>query len=156
MRAALLLVSLPLLMAACSTDGTTAGTTPGATPGTTAGATAGATGSAAATELTITVRESVAAEPVTYTLTCDPVGGDHPDPAAACAALEAARTAALNPLDPVPPTMACTEIYGGEQTAVIEGTLEGEPVRTELSRVNGCEIARWDSLVPVVVVPGGV
>jgi hypothetical protein len=152
MRTALLLVSLPLLMVACSTDGTTAGTTPGSTPGTDAGA----TGSAAATELTITVRESAAAEPVTYTLTCDPAGGDHPDPADACAALEAARAASLNPLEPVPANMACTEIYGGEQTAVIDGTLDGEPFRTELSRVNGCEIARWDALTPVVVVPGGV
>lgn len=140
MRTALLLVSLPLLMAACSTDGTTAGTT----------------GSAAATELTITVRATAAAEPVTYTLTCDPAGGDHPDPTAACAALEAADAAPLNPLEPVPASTACTEIYGGEQTAVIDGTLDGEPFRTELSRVNGCEIARWDALVAVVVVPGGV
>jgi hypothetical protein len=93
---------------------------------------------------------------VTYTLTCDPAGGDHPDPADACAALEAARAASLNPLEPVPANMACTEIYGGEQTAVIDGTLDGEPFRTELSRVNGCEIARWDALTPVVVVPGGV
>jgi hypothetical protein len=147
MRTALLLVSMSLLMAACSSAGTTAGTTPGSTPGTTG---------SAATELTITVRESAAAEPVTYTLTCDPAGGDHPDPADACAALEAARAASLNPLEPVPANMACTEIYGGEQTAVIDGTLDGEPFRTELSRVNGCEIARWDALTPVVVVPGGV
>ena len=45
---------------------------------------------------------------------------------------------------------------GGDQTAVIEGTLNGEPLRTELSRTNGCEIARWDALQPVLVEPGGV
>jgi hypothetical protein len=40
---------------------------------------------------------------------------------------------------------ACTQLYGGPQTATIEGTLRGEPVDLSFSRVNGCEIARWDA-----------
>ncbi len=107
----------------------------------------------ASTEVTVTV---VAGETSTVTLTCDPPGGDHPDPEAACTSLVDAMSADPNPLDPVPPEQLCTEIYGGDQTAVVEGTVTGEPVRAELSRVNGCEIARWDALVPLLVEPGGV
>lgn len=109
------------------------------------------------TSLTVTVRPAgPASTPTVYTLTCDPPGGDHPDPQAACAALEEAMAAPVNPLDPVPATQACTEIYGGDQTALVEGTIDGQAVRAEMSRVNGCEIARWDALVDVLVEPGGV
>ena len=34
--------------------------------------------------------------------------------------------------------------------------MDGAPVSAELSRVNGCEISRWDALLPVLVEPGGV
>lgn len=146
MRTVLVLALLPLLAAACSTADTSDDTTAG---------TNGGSGSAPVTNLTITVTEAPGVEPVVYTLTCDPAGGDHPDPAAACTAIEEALSAALNPLEPVPADMACTEIYGGDQTALIEGTVVGTPVTAELSRINGCEIARWDALQPVVVVAGG-
>lgn len=151
MRRAVLLLTIPLALLACANDrstpeDTTAGTTPSPTSSETM----------ATTEITITVNAGVGIDPVTYTLTCEPPGGDHPDPAAACASLEEAAAAPLNPLSPVRTDMACTEIYGGDQTAVIEGVVQGTPVRAELSRVNGCEIARWDALVPVLVVPGGV
>ena len=53
----------------------------------------------------------------TATLTCDPDGGTHPDPARACAALDAHPEA----LHPVPGDVACTEIYGGDQVALVEG-----------------------------------
>ena len=81
----------------------------------------------------------------TATLTCDPNGGTHPDPAAACAALDAHPEA----LHPVPGDVACTEIYGGDQVALIEG----DGMRVILNRTNGCEIARWDALAPVVEIP---
>lgn len=83
---------------------------------------------------------------VTATLTCDPAGGELPDPAAACAAL-AAEAAAL---EPVPPDTACTELYGGPEQARITGTLDGAPVDASLSRVNGCEIDRWERLLPLL------
>lgn len=78
----------------------------------------------------------------TWTLTCAPAGGNHPDPKAACAALQSHEVA----LQPVPPDRACTEQYGGPQTATITGTWRGQPVNSMLSRTNGCEIARWDAL----------
>lgn len=111
------------------------------------------TGTGTGTDVTITVDAGATS---TYTLTCAPPGGDHPDPEAACAALLDAAAQEPSPLDPVPADQLCTEIYGGDQTAVIEGTVDGEPVRAELSRVNGCEISRWDALLPVLVEPGGV
>jgi len=76
------------------------------------------------------------------TLTCDPNGGTHPDPAKACAALDAHPEA----LHPVPMDTACTEIYGGDQVALVEGS----GVHAVLNRSNGCEIERWDALAPVV------
>ena len=82
----------------------------------------------------------------TATLECEPPGGTHPAPEAACAALAANRDA----LEPVPRDVACTEIYGGPARAKLVGTVDGERVSAELSRHNGCEIARWDSLGPVL------
>lgn len=78
----------------------------------------------------------------TWTLTCAPAGGNHPDPKAACAALQAHEEA----LQPVPPDRACTEQYGGPDRATITGTWRGKPVNSILSRTNGCEIGRWDAL----------
>lgn len=83
---------------------------------------------------------------VSATLTCDPAGGDLPDPAAACAALAAEAGA----LDPVPPDMACTEIYGGPEQARITGTVDGEALDVTLGRGNGCEIDRWERLLPIL------
>jgi hypothetical protein len=82
----------------------------------------------------------------TATLTCEPNGGTHPDPAKACAALDAHPEA----LHPVPGDVACTEIYGGDQVALVEG----DGMRAVLNRTNGCEIARWDALAPLVELSG--
>ena len=83
----------------------------------------------ATTELVITVDETgTGAEVRSFTLTCDPPGGTHRDPAAACAAIEEAggAVAFATPTD----DMACTEQYGGPQVATAEGTVDGEPVGT--------------------------
>lgn len=99
-------------------------------------------------DLTITVDASGSGDTQVWTLTCDPPGGDHPDPAWACAALEEAGGAAA--FDPVPRTAVCTEIYGGPQTAHVEGTVDGTPINADFSRTNGCEIKRWDTLRAVL------
>jgi hypothetical protein len=82
----------------------------------------------------------------TATLTCDPDGGSHPDPARACDALLAHEDA----LAPVAGDVACTELYGGPQMA----TIWGATFRARFERTNGCEIARWDALKPVLEFPG--
>jgi hypothetical protein len=90
--------------------------------------------------------EGKAGDSRTATLTCEPNDGTHPDPAKACAALAAHPEA----LHPVPGDVACTEIYGGDQVALVEG----EGMRAVLNRANGCEIARWDALAPLIELPG--
>ena len=104
----------------------------------------------AGTELRIEVVEAPGAEPATWRLTCGPPGGDHPDPGAACADL--ARTP--DPLAPVPADAVCTELYGGPQTAVVRGTLDGRAVSLELSRTDGCRTEQWDRLGAVLPVGG--
>lgn len=100
-------------------------------------------GGAAATSLTIEVRTDEEADPTTMTLTCDPVGGDHPQAQEACDALAAAGAEVL---EPVPDDQPCTMIYGGPQTATVKGTFEGADVDASFSRQDGCELDRWDRL----------
>jgi hypothetical protein len=73
----------------------------------------------------------------------------HPDADAACAALEALD----DPFAPLPEDMMCTEQYGGPQEALVTGTWRGDEVDLQVSRRNGCEIAQWDSLVPLLPAP---
>src|ERR671918_2618789 len=94
------------------------------------------------TLLRIDVRLEPGADTTTRLLECDPVGGGVADPEAACRRLAELE----NPFAPTPPDTACTEIYGGPQTATITGVLRGETVDASFSRENGCEIARWDKL----------
>lgn len=82
----------------------------------------------------------------TWTLTCEPVGGDHPDAAGACVALDGHS----NALNAVPKNRMCAQVYGGPERATITGTWRGEQVFAVLSRTDACETARWDALVPLV------
>lgn len=45
----------------------------------------------------------------------------------------------------------CTEIYGGEDLAVITGTIDGLAVDTTVDRTNGCGINDWDVLLAGVL-----
>ena len=40
----------------------------------------------------------------------------------------------------------CTQIYGGPERIEVRGTVNGAPVQVEVTRTNGCEIARYDQL----------
>ncbi|HLM04292.1 MAG TPA: SSI family serine proteinase inhibitor [Blastococcus sp.] len=85
--------------------------------------------------------------PGSWTLTCgDAVGGTHPDAQAACEHLAGLD----DPFAPLPDDIACTEQYGGPQTARVTGLWRGEDVDLELSRTDGCRISQWDGLVPLV------
>lgn len=124
-----------------------------------AAAPAGGSSAAAAprTALTITYFED-AREPATRvaaTLRCNPVGGTHPRRSLACRGL--ARVG-LRGLRPLPRGVACTEIYGGPQAAVVQGVVDGQRVWVRLKRDNGCEISRWNRLaflLPVVWTASG-
>jgi hypothetical protein len=106
---------------------------------------AGQLGSAPVTDLRISVRATEGGAAREVTLACDPAGGDHPDPAAACAVLEGAAV-----LDPLPADRICTEQYGGPETARITGVHRGRDVSLQLARSDGCLISQWDSLGAVL------
>jgi hypothetical protein len=86
--------------------------------------------------------------------------GDGPDPArtrrrtcevaADCPALAAVT---VRDLKPTPGNVACTELYGGPQTGRVTGTLHGREVDARFSRVNGCEIARWQAATAILGMP---
>src|SRR5487761_1093526 len=99
--------------------------------------------------LLITARESASSPVVSWSLTCDPPGGTHPDPALACQALSSTP----DPFAPVPAGVMCSMIYYGPQTATITGYWQGQPVSAQFSRVNGCQEQRWETIAPVLVVP---
>jgi hypothetical protein len=104
-----------------------------------------------AADLVIVIDDGTGAK-TTWTLTCGPLGGTHPDPAAACRVLQAHGATAL---PPVRKDVACTQVYGGAHQATITGTWRGQRVRSSFSRVNGCEISRWDRLRGLLP-PGGI
>ena len=99
------------------------------------------------TSLTVAVWPRGKNGPVSrWTLTCGPrPGGTHPNPRPACRALLENPSA----LAPLPPTTACTEIYGGPQMAELRGVVDGRTVRLSYDRADGCGIDRWNALHPV-------
>ncbi|UGY92457.1 SSI family serine proteinase inhibitor [Streptomyces gobiensis] len=100
--------------------------------------------------LTITYKEDKDADEKEYVLRCKPTGGNHPDAQAACDAVDKAVKGPKNPWEPVPEDALCTQIYGGPQTARVTGVWNGQKIKSDFDRTNGCEIARWDTLVPAL------
>lgn len=80
--------------------------------------------------------------PVQSTVTC---ADDAPD--ADCAALLAV---AADVWAPVPADAPCTKIYGGPGVMRVSGTVGGRPVDSTFTRSGGCEIRRWDAVVPLL------
>lgn len=96
--------------------------------------------------LTITAKASPQAAARTVTLICEPAGGTHPAPAAACARL----TGLKDPFKAPPAMRMCTKIYGGPQVATVRGTWRGGPVRARFTRADGCEVSRWNGMGPAL------
>ncbi|MGW0828214.1 SSI family serine proteinase inhibitor [Streptomyces sp. NPDC002845] len=86
----------------------------------------------------------------TYELECHPDGGSHPVARDACGRLDRSTRWGKDPFAPVAPGTMCTMQYGGPATAHVTGTWAGRPVDARFRRNDGCEIARWDALVPVL------
>ncbi len=138
----LLTISLVLVTAACG-GGPSGG--PTSSGPTSSGPTSAAATPTSASQLTITVDDGTG-KTTRWTLTCDPVGGTHPDPEGACAAVDGRRSA----LDPVPAGRACAQVYSGPERAEITGTWRGKKISATLSRNDACQTARWNALVPLV------
>lgn len=100
--------------------------------------------------LTVTVRNAGGGADGTHELSCHPAGGDHPDAGGACAALDRGTRWGKDSFAPVPQGSFCTMQYGGAATAHVTGTWAGRPVDARYDRSDGCEIARWDRLVPLL------
>lgn len=135
-----------LLLAACggSDDGASSGGSATGTPG---------PAETPPADLTISVWETPDSQPTVHRLTCHPLGGDHPDPAAACAYLDQAAATAYDPFAPVPGDAVCTEQYGGPATAEVSGTWGDRQVLATFDLVNGCEISRWDDAAALLGSP---
>ncbi|MGY1436657.1 SSI family serine proteinase inhibitor [Streptomyces reniochalinae] len=103
-----------------------------------------------ADELAFTVSDSGTSHDGSYTLRCHPAGGDHPSPRQACAALDRATSQGKKPFEPVSADATCTLVYGGPATARVTGTWHGRDVDARFKRANGCEVDRWNSLVPAL------
>jgi hypothetical protein len=103
---------------------------------------------AALAELTVEVDSDGAdAEPPRKaTVRCDT-----PEDSATCRAVAGIDAKAF---EPTPGNVACTQQYGGPQTATVKGRLRGEPVDATFSRENGCEIARWRDASPLLDAAG--
>ncbi|MEV0255268.1 SSI family serine proteinase inhibitor [Streptomyces sp. NPDC050732] len=100
--------------------------------------------------LTVTVTGMGGEGDGTYRLNCHPAGGTHPQAKEACARLDEISVYGKDLFAPVPPGTMCTMQYGGPATARITGTWHGRPVNATYDRSNGCEIGRWNTLVPVL------
>ena len=124
----------PLIAAACASAVTACGSTPAAS-GT------GASAGAAKVSLAITVSTAPGAPKKHWTLRCDPAGGSHPDPAAACAVLLKAKA----PFAAPPKGIMCPMIRVGTKTAIVEGTYFGRHVDTTFEP-GGCGLARWQEI----------
>ena len=96
-------------------------------------------------QLHVTVRETKDGETYEGDLKCPHNTRELSPASMACAAL-------MDPhlLDEPAQDMACTEIYGGPETATISGTLNGEEIDLKLDRTDGCRIDQWERALPVL------
>jgi len=95
-------------------------------------------------KLELSVQADEKSAPRTATLTCP---GETAKDRDICAALD---VVAPKVFEPVPVDEACTAIYGGPRKATITGTFQDEPVSAVFTQENGCEIARWNQINPVL------
>lgn len=86
----------------------------------------------------------------TFELRCHPAGGTHLRAEDACDSLDELTIWGKTPFAPVTTGSQCTMQYGGPARAHVEGHWAGRPVDADFSRANGCEMKRWDTLVPLL------
>jgi hypothetical protein len=141
----LTLVALLAVLTACASDDAGGGSAGGATD-------SGAAGGISRTQndLAIDLDPGDGSASVSWTLVCAGfVEGTHPNAETACTHLQGLE----EPFAPIPDDVACTEQYGGPETAHVTGVWGGEPVDLQLSRTNGCTISQWAALGPLLAMP---
>lgn len=143
-----------------STSSTTAPAAPTTTTTTITTTTTGPGGDPgeAASSLSVTV-SSEGQQLRAGTLTCGESStgtGFLADPAtaeAACAFLTTSSDAQRRLVEGPNPGLLCTEIYGGPEVARVQGQVDGQAVDESIDRTDGCGIADWDLLGPLLGVP---
>jgi len=101
----------------------------------------------AVTALTITVwPQGLDGPSDRWTLRCGPTGGSLPARVSACRKLDSLKA----PFAPIRKDAVCTEIYGGPGVARVTGHFRGKRIWAQFRRRNGCEIARWERVRPLL------
>jgi hypothetical protein len=85
-----------------------------------------------------------------FTLTCHNAGGSHPDAVNGCAKLDQMSASGVDPFAPTTTGTMCTQQSGGPVTATVIGSWAGRPINATFSRADGCQIKRWNELMPVL------
>jgi hypothetical protein len=52
------------------------------------------------------------------------------------------------------PNRACTQIFGGQERAVVSGTIGTRRIRRAFARTDGCKVADWRHAMPLIPRPG--
>jgi hypothetical protein len=125
---------LLLVTALCAVLATACGTAAAGNSG--AGGTKAAPAAKISLHVTVT---SPGSKPQRWTLRCDPPGGTHPNPAAACRTLLRAKSSLFVPLKH---SVMCPMILANAKRATINGTWLGKRVHATLYD-GGCYLGRW-------------
>jgi hypothetical protein len=134
-RAPRLGVLWSVLVAACLLPAAAHAASPGTAP-------------AAVVALKLSVTDAPGATPRPATLTClgtwaNATGYLRGTPEEGCR--QAGRLARWL-LSPPDPERVCTQVFGGPQTATVDGAINGRRIPRAFSRTDGCELADWDQM----------
>jgi hypothetical protein len=72
---------------------------------------------------------------------------------AACQLLATNASAVTRLADGREPGLMCTQQYGGPEEATVKGTIAGRRVNASVNRRDGCGIAEWNMLIPLLGSP---
>lgn len=70
-----------------------------------------------------------------------------------CASLPDTWQKTLTGLAKASPNVKCALVYGGPSVATVIGSYQGTKITAQFSRSNGCEIAKWNLLEPLLGKP---
>ena len=114
-------------------------------------------GGGPATSLRVEVLPAPGATPRRATLTCDgsPTATCFiADSRAACDLVTVDDKARARLVAGPPAHQVCTQLYGGPQRAQVTGRVMGRPVDVTVTRADGCGVADWSLLQPLLGPPG--
>ena len=114
-------------------------------------------GDGPATSLRVEVRAAPGATARRATLTCDgspAATGFITDSRAACDLVTGDDNARARLVAGAPAQRVCTQLYGGPQQAQVTGRISGRAVDVTVTRADGCGVADWSLLQPLLGPPG--